>query len=434
VIKQQDLMVRTLGERTRPSPLKLGSASHPGVSTFACDSERIWLDPVERAGSARRKPLSLEAAGPRERLFFDPREVTAAIVTCGGLSPGLNNVIRSLFCEIHEVYGVQRVLGIRNGYLGLNSESGLTPVALDLEFVESIDKLGGTTLGSSRGPQPTTAMADFLQSNGIDILFCVGGDGTQRGAHALSEELLRRAASITVVGIPKTIDNDIPFVDPSFGYATALEKAAEVVRSAHVEARSAVHGIGLVKLMGRHAGFIAAGVSVVSQEVDFALVPEIPFPMDGDDGLLSTLEQRMRNRGHAVIVVAEGAGQHLFEQTDAQRDASGNLLHQDIGVLLRQKIREYFAQRGYPVELKYFDPSYLIRSIPANVYDRYLADQMARHGVHAAMAGKTDLVIGKVGNRGVHVPISAVVSQTKAMDISSDVWRAVLQTTGQPRW
>jgi 6-phosphofructokinase 1 len=239
---------------------------------------------------------------------------------------------------------------------------------------------------------------------------------------------------VAVVGIPKTIDNDIAFVRLSFGYATALEKAAEVIRGAHVEARGAFNGIGLVKLMGRHAGFIAAGASVVSQEVDFTLVPEIPFPLEGEEGFLAALERRMRNDGHAVIVVAEGAGQHLFGDDSLQRDASGNLLHQDIGRFLRDKINGHFAQRAFPVALKYIDPSYYIRSVPANVYDRYLCDRMARSAVHAAMAGKTGVMVGSASDHIVHVPIPTVVGQSKAMEVSDDLWRSVLQTTAQPRW
>jgi len=334
MIEQNDLTVPALGERRHASPLNLKSASDAEANFFVSDSQRIRLDVMLPPESASTDPLSLELAGPRRQLFFGSEHTSAAIVTCGGLSPGLNNVIRSVFHELTENYGVRRVLGIRNGYLGLNPESDLEPIPLTKDFVEPIDKLGGTVLGSSRGPQDPGVMADFLQSANIDILFCVGGDGTQRGAHALHEELHRRGARIAVVGIPKTIDNDIAFVQLSFGFATALEKAAEVIRGAHVEARGAVHGIGLVKLMGRHAGYIAAGASVVSQEVDFTLVPEIPFPLDGEQGLMAALERRMRDRGHAVIVVAEGAGQHLFDENEQQRNASGNLLHEEIGGFL----------------------------------------------------------------------------------------------------
>jgi 6-phosphofructokinase 1 len=434
MIEQQDLIVNALGDCQYLSPLDLKSASHQQANFFVSDSTRVRLDLAVHSESASIDPLSLEVAGPRPQIFFEPDRTTAAIVTCGGLSPGLNNVIRSVFYELSENYGVRQVLGIRKGYLGLNPESGLEPIGLSRDFVEPIDKLGGTVLGSSRGPQEPKVMADFLQSEDIDILFCVGGDGTQRGAHALHQEMQHRGARVAVVGIPKTIDNDISFVDLSFGYATALEKAAEVVRCAHVEARDAVNGIGFVKLMGRHAGFIAAGATVVSQEVDFTLVPEIPFPLDGEHGFLAALERRMRDREHAVIVVAEGAGQHLFDETQQRHDASGNLLHEEIGGFLREKIGEHFAKRKLSVSLKYLDPSYSIRSVPANVYDRVLCDQMARHAVHAAMAGKTGVMIGCQHNQYVNVPIPAVVTQTKGMDVSGDLWRAVLQSTGQPRW
>lgn len=429
-----DLVVSTLGECRIPSPLTLGSASHPEAEFFVSDAVRLRLDVTVGDGPELAPPLTLEVSGPRRQIFFDPAKTTAAITTCGGLSPGLNNVIRSVFYELTENYRVPRVLGIRNGYLGLTPQSDFAPVVIDKRFVEPIDKLGGTILGSSRGHRDPAVMADFLQANDIDILFCVGGDGTQRGAHALHQELHRRDAKISIVGIPKTIDNDIAFVRLSFGYASALERAAEVIRGAHVEARDAVRGIGLVKLMGRHAGFIAAGASVVSQEVDFVLVPEIPFPLDGDTGFLPALERRMRDHGHTVVVVAEGAGQHLLDGEEERRDASGNLLHEDIGGYLRNKITDYFTTRDCPVALKYIDPSYHIRSSPANVYDRVLCDSMARSAVHAAMAGKTGVMIGMEHDQIVNVPIPAVVAKTKSLDISGDLWRAVLQTTGQPRW
>ena len=434
MIEHKDLIVSALGECRYSSPLKLESAGCEEARFFVSDSERIRLDLRVRPEPEDTEPLSLEEAGPRRRIFFEPERTTAAIVTCGGLSPGLNNVIRSVFYELCENYGVPRVLGIRNGYLGMNPESGLEPVLLDRELLEPIDKLGGTVLGSSRGPQDPAVIADFLESANIDILFCVGGDGTQRGAHKLQQELQRREARIAVVGIPKTIDNDISFVRLSFGHTTALEKAAEVIRGAHVEARGAINGIGLVKLMGRHAGFIAAGASVVSQEVDFTLVPEISFPLEGEHGFLAALERRIRDRAHAVIVVAEGAGQHLFNAGEERRDASGNLLNEDIGALLRERITAHFAEREIPISMKYFDPTYHIRSVPANVYDRYLCDQMARHAVHAAMAGKTGVMIGLEHHHCVNVPIPVVVSRTKKMDVSGDPWRAVLQATGQPRW
>lgn len=434
MLTQADLMIPSLGECRFQTPLNFDSPNHPQATHYRTDATRVRFEVGCKDGEQEQTPLSFEEAGPRERIFFEPSKTSVAVVTCGGLSPGLNNVIRSIFYELLENYKVGRVLGIRNGYLGLNASSGLEPIHLTKEFVEPIDKLGGTILGTSRGHQDPKVMADFLEANKIDILLCLGGDGTQRGAYALNQELRARGAKVAIVGIPKTIDNDVPYVRLSFGYTTALEKAAEVIRGAHVEARNVINGIGLVKLMGRHAGFIAAGASVVSQEVDFTLVPEIPFPLEGEHGLLAALERRILNRSHAVIVVAEGAGQHLFANQENRKDSSGNLLHQDIGGFLKHKIKAHFNAKKIPFALKYLDPSYHIRSVPANTYDRYLCDQMGRNAVHAAMAGKTGMMIGTEHGKAIHVPIPTVVGRTKKLDLSGEMWRAVLESTAQPRW
>jgi len=426
----EDLPVECLGSPAFESPLL-----QKRDSGFVDDAARV-RSTVEVTPEPRSRPeLLFEKAGPRKKIFFDPSQTRAAIVTCGGLSPGLNNVIRATYQELSHHYGVQHVLGIRNGYQGLSPESGLEPRALDEAFVQDIDYLGGTVLGSSRGGQDPAVMVDFLEQREIDILFCVGGDGTQRGAHAICEELRKRGVQKSVVGIPKTIDNDIPYVEMSFGYVTALEKAAEVIRAAHVEARGAPNGIAVVKVMGRDSGFIAASAAFVSHEADYVLVPEVPFPLEGEAGFLPALEQRILQREHAVVVVAEGAGQHLFEGRELRHDASGNVLHEDIGPFLCDRIREYFAGREIPVNLKYLDPSYLIRGIPANAWDCFLSQQMARHAVHAAMAGKTNVMIGLSHLTLIHVPISTTVAAgRKHVDPSGELWTAVLATTSQPDW
>lgn len=429
----EELIVPSLGECQYRTPLNFISSSTGHGAAFVSESRRVRADILTDAPAS---DVSFELAGPRENLFFDPKHVTAAIVTCGGLSPGLNNVIWSLFHELRSNYQAKHVLGIRNGYLGLTPDPAgdREPVTLTFEQLSDVHKLGGTILGTSRGAQDPEAMVDFLVERGINMLFCLGGDGTQRGAHAIHQEVQRRGLKIAVVGVPKTIDNDIPFVNVSFGFPTAIEKASAVVRGAHVEARAAINGIGLVKLMGRHAGFIAAGATVVSQEVNFLLIPEVAFPLEGSGGFLDALERRMRNRGHAVVVVAEGAGQHLFDQRDQRRDASGNLLNEDIGTFLKQRIKDHFQQRGLPISLKYLDPSYYLRSVPANAYDRLLCDHMARNAVHAAMAGKTGMIVGVEHNRYIHVPIPAVVNRKRRVDLEGDLYRACLQITQQPRW
>jgi 6-phosphofructokinase 1 len=235
-----------------------------------------------------------------------------------------------------------------------------------------------------------------------------------------------------VVGVPKTIDNDVAFVTRSFGYLTAVQEATAVVHRAHTEARSVQNGIALVKLMGRHAGFIAAGATVASQDVNFTLVPEVPFRLEGKQGFLAALQQRITERAHAVVVVAEGAGQDLLEKGQDARDASGNVKLKDIGLFLRERIEAHFKAVGIPVTMRYFDPSYLIRSSPANAADSILCDLFARYAVHAAMAGKTGLVIGYLHDKFIHVPIELLASEVKRLDPDGFAWSAVLAATGQP--
>jgi 6-phosphofructokinase 1 len=426
MLQQEDFKVQSLGAPLYRSPL------HGG---FVSDTARVRYQVEYDMEKSRESDLVLDKAGPREHIFFDPEQTAAAVVTCGGLSPGLNNVIRSVFYSLHYNYHVPTILGIRYGYLGMNPEGGWDPVPLTHDFVEDIDKLGGTVLGSSRGPQQPDVMVEFLLEKGINMLFCVGGEGTQRGANALYQEITRRELPVSIVGIPKTIDNDIPFVWQSFGYATAMERAVEVINGAHVEARSAVNGIGLVKLMGRDAGFIAAGATLGSQEVNFTLIPEVPFPLEGRTGFLEALENRIRKRGHAVVVVAEGAGQHLFEQHDeSECDPSGNPQHQDIGLFLKHRIEQHFAHHRLPITLKYLDPSYYIRSAPANTRDRILSDQFGRLAVDAAMCGKTNVLIGMMHNQFVNVPIGNAIREKKRLDVGGDTWESVLRETRQPRW
>jgi 6-phosphofructokinase 1 len=433
MLVQEDLEIATLGLNEKPSPLNLSTFHGDGLGVFVPGSSRVRYQ-LDTAPEAPYQDLVFEEAGPRERIYFDPHYTTAAVVTCGGLCPGLNNVIRSVYLELTKNYGVSRVLGIRNGYLGLNPASGLEPMPITLESVSEIHKLGGTMLGSSRGPQDPAVMVDSLHRLGVSMLLCVGGDGTQRGAHQIYEEVTRRGLKIAIVGIPKTIDNDIQYVFRTFGFATALEIAQDALTCGHVEAKGAINGIGLVKLMGRDAGFIAAGATLASQEVNFCLVPEIDFSLDGPNGFLPALKKRILERKHAVVAVAEGAGQHLFEAQTDTCDASGNRRHHDIGLYLREQIGSYFHDEGISIGLRYMDPSYLIRSVPANTADRLLSDQMARYAVHSAMAGNTDVLIGMWNNRFVHVPICTAIAEKKRMELTGDLWTSVLLSTGQPRW
>lgn len=410
----------------------LGKARFPSPLPFhVSDKSRVLSNVIVNPDAPASEELLLEVAGPRERLFFDPKHTRAGIVTCGGLCPGLNNVIRSLVLELHHGYGVREILGFVNGYQGLDPWRGSEPIPLTPEFVEDIHKEGGTELNTSRGPVDISVAVDNLIRRKVDILFVIGGDGTQRGGEAILKEARQRGHALSVVGVPKTIDNDVAFVSRTFGYVTAVEEAVKVINCAHTEAHSVHNGISLVKIMGRHAGFIAAGATIASQDVNFTLVPEVPFVLEGEDGFLAALKRRVLNRSHAVILVAEGAGQHLFGPGDEQYDASGNLKSKNIGNFLRERIEAYFKAEDIPNTFRYFDPSYLIRSVPVSAEDAILCDFFARNAVHAAMAGKTGLVIGFQHDTFTHVPIELITSRKKQLDLNSPAWLGVLASTGQ---
>lgn len=414
------LRVASLGSCEIPSPL--------AGRDFVNDEDAVLA--ASTVGGLRGEIQDIpafEAAGARRQIFFDPRVLACGVVSCGGLCPGINNVIRSIVLTLRWGYGVERIWGFRYGYAGLVPDPEVAPELLTHETVEPIHRWGGSVLGSSRGPQDVGKMVDRLVELGIGILFAIGGDGTLRGAQAIAEEAARRGLALAVVGVPKTIDNDIAWVERSFGFASAVEAARTAIDGAHAEAAGAFNGIGLVKLMGRYSGFIAAHASLATSDVNFCLVPEVPFRLEP---FLAALETRLRQRRHAVVVVAEGAGQDLFEAATA-RDRSGNLQLQDIGALLRQAIQKHFAGR-LDHTLKYIDPSYIVRSVPANATDAEYCLMLGQHAVHAGLAGRTNLVIGRWNNRFTHVPIHLAVAHRKFLDPHGAIWQRVLESTGQP--
>jgi 6-phosphofructokinase 1 len=428
--------IRNLGPANLSSPLPLGNEDGDQLFNFISDAERVVFNTAikdfARCVQSGDAPLSVEKAGPREKIFFDPRKTTAAIVTCGGLCPGINNVIRSLVMGLYYFYGVKKIIGIPYGYQGLSPDNPHPYHDLTPDKVRDIHQFGGTMLGSSRGGQEVGDMVDTLVSLRVDMLFTIGGDGTLKGSDAIGQEIEKRGLDISVVGIPKTIDNDIDLIDKSFGFETAYDVASPIIRDAHNEAKGAYNGIAIVKLMGRDSGFIAASAAMSMPEVNFLLVPELPFKLEGRDGFLKLLERRLKAKQHAVIVVAEGAGQHLFEEESNVRDASGNIKHQDIGIFLKDRIGDYFHERGTEVTIKYIDPSYIIRSAPANASDSIFCNRLAYQAVHRAMAGKTRFVVGLLNNQLVYLPISEVVLRRKKIDLEGEFWFAALQSTGQP--
>jgi 6-phosphofructokinase 1 len=430
-----DFTISTLGTCKVDSPIQLSKTEGDFIANYVTDDEFIryrmdaTLDQV--IGPCKRSEL-LEKAGPREKIFFSPSHVHAAIVTCGGLCPGLNDVIRAVVRCLWNRYGVRRISGIRFGFKGLIAEYGFETIPLNPVLVDDCHKTGGSILGTSRGGgDRVIEIADAIENLNINMIFIVGGDGTQRGSLEVAEEIEKRGLKIAVVGIPKTVDNDLSFIQKSFGFDTAVVKAAESVAAAHMEAHSQINGIGLVKLMGRESGFIATHTAIASHEANFVLIPEIPFELDGPNGLLHHLEDRLRSRHHAVIVVAEGAGQDLLESAGGTDD-SGNKKLADIGVFLKDKMTAYFKSIGLHINLKYIDPSYQIRSVPAAPIDSIYCERLGNNAVHAAMAGKTKLIIGFVHNKFVHLPISVVTSKRNYVDPEGSLWRDCLDATSQP--
>ncbi len=436
-LKQDDLKVESLGEPKIPSPLGMGSTAGEGEAEYLRQNRTVLFDTDKdtllAAVREGREIPAFEMAGPRHAIFFDPARVKAAIVTCGGLCPGINNVIRTLVFELHYRYGVRSILGIRYGYRGFIPKYGYEPLPLAPDDVKDIHERGGSVLSSSRGEQESGEVVDFLQRKGISLLFAIGGDGTLRGALEIQREIRKRGLPIAVIGIPKTIDNDIAFVERTFGLETAFSVAADSIRSAHTEAIGAPNGIGIVKVMGRMSGYIAANAALALNEVNFCLIPEVPFGLEGSFGLYALTEQRLRQRDHAVIIVAEGAGQELVEDKTGRKDESGNVLLGDIGTFLKSNIKKYFKERtDLYVNIKYIDPSYMVRSVPANAHDAIYCIQLAQNAVHAGMAGKTGIIIGQWNGQFTHVPIGLATSRRKVLSTDDPLWLAVLESTGQP--
>jgi 6-phosphofructokinase 1 len=426
-----DLRIDTLGPCKMDSPL-LSLSSH-----FVEDDERVAvyshsadLESCEASGVAQ--PM-FERAGPRRKIFFDPKKLNCGVVTCGGLCPGLNDVIRTITLSLAVQYGVKHIFGFRYGYIGLSSNAPEKPIRLTPELVDDIQLKGGDILSSSRGQQDMDDMIDTLERMRISLLFVTGGDGTLRGAQQLVRAIRKRNLEIGVIGIPKTIDNDISGIEQSFGFSTAVEAARPAVNSAHEEARGAWNGVGLVKLMGRDSGFIAAMATLANSVVNFCFIPEVPLVLDGKDGFLAALERRLDRKHHAVIVVAEGAGGDLTQRSDAARDASGNIVREDIGLLLKQRIADYFKKKNKPLALKYIDPSYIIRSLPADSNDSAFCLLLGQNAVHAGLSGRTNMVVGYWNQYFVHVPIALTVHKRKKIDPSGHLWQTVLETTGQGR-
>jgi 6-phosphofructokinase 1 len=429
-----DTHIPVVGEAKIPTPIQGWQNDHE-ESHFVSDEDRVLVDVTPGGLEAlcrENKPFpSFEMAGPRQHIYFDPSKLRCALVTCGGMCPGLNDIIRSIVLELHYGYGVRRIYGMMYGLQGFIPSYGHDVIDLTPDLVANIQDMGGSILGSSRGPQPIEEIVDTLDRMNIGILFMVGGDGTLKAASRIADAIAERGLKTSVIGIPKTIDNDIHMVSRSFGFDTAVDIATQAIRGAHNEAEGYPNGIGLIKLMGRHSGFIAATATLAKQDVNFVLIPEIPIDLEGSSGLLTKLEERLKQRGHAVIVVAEGALQECFQEEETTRDASGNVKLHDVGLFLKDRIKAHFEAQGMDINLKYIDPSYMIRSLQANANDSVFCGFLGRDAVHAGMSGKTRMLVGHWNNHFVHVPMSLSAGKRKQVNPHGKLWSTVLGATGQ---
>jgi 6-phosphofructokinase 1 len=426
--------IPALGTAKIPTPVQR-RADGAGDTSFVSDENRIIIEVNEtQIAELLKDGQSLpcfEMAGPRRQIFFDPSKLKCALVSCGGLCPGLNDIIRSIVLELHYGYGVRNIFGIRYGLQGFIPRYGHELIDLTPQSVVNIHDRGGTVLGSSRGPQDIDEIIDSLERMNVGLLFMIGGDGTLKAAGRLADTILKKGLKIGVIGVPKTIDNDIHMVTRSFGFDTAVDVATKAIIGASNEAEGYPNGIGLIKLMGRHSGFIAATAVLAQQDVNFVLIPEVDFDLEGPHGLLSALEKRLADRKHAVVVVAEGAGQKFFENEKNELDASGNIKLKDIGLYLKGAISAYFAGKGIEISVKYIDPSYMIRSLQANANDRVFCNFLGRNAVHAGMAGKTSMLVGHWNNQFVHLPLKLIAENRKKVNPKGSLWRSVLEATGQ---
>eukprot|EP00271_Cylindrocystis_brebissonii_P009161 TRINITY_DN23834_c0_g1_i1.p1 TRINITY_DN23834_c0_g1~~TRINITY_DN23834_c0_g1_i1.p1 ORF type:complete len:519 (+),score=119.52 TRINITY_DN23834_c0_g1_i1:131-1687(+) len=386
---------------------------------------------VDENGEWQFRPLWGRRAGPRQWIYFPPKEVKAAIVTCGGLCPGINDVIRQIVYTL-DVYGVEDILGVQYGFKGFVDPS-LPPVKLSRKIVHDINMHGGSFLGVSRGHPKNTDIVDALEAWGVNMLFVIGGNGSHAGANCLYEICRERKLKVVIVGVPKTIDNDIMLVDKTFGFDTAVEEAQRAINAAYVEAASAYNGIGIVKLMGRQSGFIAMHATIANGQVDVVLIPEVPFVMEGKQGVLEFMKARLALNGNCVVVIAEGAGQDLIEGTGGV-DASGNPILGDVGKWFTQKVKAYFKECKTSADVKYIDPTYMIRARPPISSDHILCTILGQNAVHGAFAGYSNITIGMVNTHYALLPIPAVIKQPRTVDPDSNMWHRCVTCTGQPEF
>ena len=441
---QRDFLPAHIGEmyglEKRSSPFAKGGPLWDwGLGqTFIDNRDSVSLNPLRMGGTLDGASQEDTAfcderavrAGARETIYFDPKTTKAAIVTCGGLCPGLNDVIRTVTTTLED-YGCEEILGIKYGFRGFFADDTVSalerPIKLTSELVNDIHITGGSVLGSSRGGADMPAIVSRIEEMGIDFLFVIGGNGSHAGALAIDKLCRQRGLTTSVICVPKTIDNDILLLDRTFGFQTAVDEAVKAIRSANIEARSADNGVGLVRLMGRQSGFIAMHAALASGNTDVCLIPEIDCPLEGQGGVLAHIIRIVEKQNHAVVVVAEGAGQEQLGML-GETDASGNPILQNFAKYLQQKLRDAKPD----VDIKYIDPTYMVRACRTNGSDAIYCSILGQNAVHAAFAGLSSVTVGMCLGHYVYLPIPPVISAARTVDPQGRMFERLRFAIGQP--
>mmetsp|Transcript_20291 Transcript_20291/g.48093 ORF Transcript_20291/g.48093 Transcript_20291/m.48093 type:complete len:415 (+) Transcript_20291:167-1411(+) len=398
--------------------------------SFINSSEMVAGNIIQNSDPDTQKPNPLLSSGclranAARQLFWEPNKVKAAVVTCGGLCPGLNSIIRGVTKCLWNEYGVREILGITAGYNGLSDPETHPPVKLTEEMVRDIHMKGGSIIKAARGGFDAEKICDNLQRLGITVLFLVGGDGTQFAGHLLYEAARKRRLAVSIVGIPKSIDNDVVLFDRTFGFDTAVAKASEVIRNALVEASSCDRGVGIVKLMGRDSGFVAMHAATAADVVDLCMIPEVKVDMKD---VIEHVDATLAKKKYMVIAVAEGAGQELV--STGKQDDTGHTVYGDIGVFLKDTLNKHLKASGG--RTFYIDPSYIIRSVPITPNDHIYCVRLANDAVHTAMRGYTGVCVGAMHNVVCMLPSRLIASGKKKVRPHSSSWQGCVQTCNMP--
>lgn len=424
------------------SPLvNLNSQSDPNRIIFR-DNQTILqrLEKPETIGPNQTPDYEKQffiKAGPRSQLQIDPNKTVAAIATCGGLCPGLNVCIYQIYRTLKYVYGVQTIYGVFDGYRGFTDDS--TWIELDDQILRNKFNEPGTFLRSSRGKQDMTLIVSNLKKKSVNSVFIIGGEGSHKGALALQSEAINQQAEISVAAIPKTIDNDIPIIDQSFGHATSIDVVVKSLKGAYAEANSIDPCLGIVKNMGRDTGHITVNSALAFGKTDLILIPEAGYNLKGENGVLAFVCQLLKEKRHVVILVSEGASASMkdAELENEGKDKSGNTKFGDIGLHLKSEIGKYCKENGgeslEELNIKYIDPSYLQRSCEPNSFDRTMCLNISRDSVHGVMAGYSSFSTAIVAGRTVYLPLTSICSKNREyVDLLGERYQSVLQMTRQP--